>query len=297
MRGEGKPGKVEGKGSRSRRRARAIGGSLSFKPEKLRGIGVDLHLLDDDVILGVSEYLDGQEEALEAKDAEMARIVGIAAEAGENLRAGIVLPENAVVGVDREGGRAGNGGEDMSIRAGLDPAEVLDAKLGIGGGIKPDDDGAKMEVNEGDAAVTIGDGEEKVGGGGLGGEEIAGERERDPADGSDERGEGAGRRRRRRRERDCGDELEGARVNHRDGRPRGEGQETRGTQIGGSEVVAARRTWESRIPRVRCRRLRCCHSFLSFFLTNANAMQCNAAAALFYSMGSDRIYGFLFGRR
>lgn len=293
MRGEGKPGKVEGKGSRSRRRARAIGGSLSFKPEKVRGIGVDLHLLDDDVILGVSEYLDGQEEALEAKDAEMARIIGIAAEAGENLRAGIVLPENAVVGVDREGGRAGNGGEDMSIRAGLDPAEVLDAKLGIGGGIKPDDDGTKMEVNEGETAVTIGDGEEKVGGGGLGGEEIAGERERDPADGSDERGEGAGRR--RRRERDCGDELEGARVNHRDGRPRGEGQETRGTQIGGSEVVAARRTWESRIPRVRCRRLRCCHSFLSFLPIQCNAMQCCCSSLLIYGIRS--IYGFLFGRR
>ena len=129
----------------------------------------------------------------------------------------------------------------MGITASLDPAEVLDAKLGIGGGIKPDDDGAKMEVNEGDTAVAVGDGEEKVGGGGLGGEEIAGERERDPADGGDEGGEGAGRR----RERDSGDELEGARVNDGDGGARSEGEETGGAEIGVSEVVAARRTWES----------------------------------------------------
>lgn len=239
---EGKSGKVERKGSGSRGRGGiAIACGLSFQPEKLSGIRVDLHLLDDDVILGVSENLDGQEESLEAKDAEMARIIGIATEAGENLRAGVVLPENAVVGVDREKGRAGNGGEDMGITASLDPAEVLDAKLGIGGGIKPDDDGAKMEVNEGDTAVAVGDGEEKVGGGGLGGEEIAGERERDPADGGDEGGEGAGRR----RERDSGDELEGARVNDGDGGARSEGEETGGAEIGGSEVVAARRTWES----------------------------------------------------
>ena len=44
----------------------------------------------------------------------------------------------------------------MGITASLDPAEVLDAKLGIGGGIKPDDDGAKMEVNEGDTVLTSG---------------------------------------------------------------------------------------------------------------------------------------------
>lgn len=115
----------------------------------------------------------------------MTGIIGVTAEAGENLRAGIVLPENSARGgggVDREKGRARNGGEDMGILASLNPAEVLDAKPGIGGGIKPDDDGAKMEVNEGDAAVAVGNGEEKVGGGGLGGEEVAGERLRDPAD-------------------------------------------------------------------------------------------------------------------
>lgn len=103
---------------------------------------------------------------------------------------------------------------------GPEPAEVLDAKFGIGGGIKPDYNGAKMEVNEGDTAVAVGNGEEKVRGGGLGGEQIAGERERDPADGSNEGGEGP----RRRRKRDSGDELERARVDDREGGARGEGE-------------------------------------------------------------------------
>lgn len=130
--------------------------------------------------------------------------------------------------------------------AGLNPAEVLDAKLGIGGGIKPDYDGAKMEVNEGDTAVAVGNGEEKVRGRGLGGEQIAGERERDPANGSDERGESTGRR----RERDSGNELERARVDNRDGGARCEGEETGGTEIGGSEIVTAGRTRERGIPRI-----------------------------------------------
>lgn len=101
----------------------------------------------------------------------MARIIGIAAETGENLRTGIVLPEKSTGGrVEREKGRSRNGGEDMRILASLNPAKVLNPKVGIGGRIKPEDDGAKMEVNESDTAVAICNGEEKVRGGGFGGE-------------------------------------------------------------------------------------------------------------------------------
>lgn len=109
---------------------------------------------------------------------------------------------------------------NINARITVEAQEVLDANFGIKGGIKPDYDGAKMEVHEGHTAVAVGNGEEKVRGGGLGGEQIAGERERDPADGSDEGGEGAGRG----RERDSGDELERARVDDRDGGARGEGE-------------------------------------------------------------------------
>jgi|APAra0007618257_1042622.scaffolds.fasta_scaffold02852_5 hypothetical protein len=101
----------------------------------------------------------------------MARIIGIAAETGENLRAGIVLPEKSTGGrVEREKRRSRNRSEDMRIVASLNPTKVLNSELGIGGRIKPDDDGAKMEVNESDTAVAICNGEEKVRGGGFGGE-------------------------------------------------------------------------------------------------------------------------------
>lgn len=101
----------------------------------------------------------------------MARIIGIAAETRENLRTSIVLPEKSTGGcVEREKRRSRNRGEDMRILSSLNPAEILNPKLGIGGRIKPDDDGAKMEVNERETAVAISNGEEKVRGGGFGGE-------------------------------------------------------------------------------------------------------------------------------
>lgn len=58
----------------------------------------------------------------------------------------------------------------MRILSSLNPGEVLNPKLGIGGRIKPDDDRAKMEVNESDTAMAIGYGEEKVRSGRFGGE-------------------------------------------------------------------------------------------------------------------------------
>ncbi|KAM2735624.1 hypothetical protein PS2_023417 [Malus domestica] len=56
-------------------------------------------------------------------------------------------------------------------------------------GIEPEDGRLGAEVEEGDVALAIADGEEDVGAGRLGGEEVAVERERGPADGGDERRE------------------------------------------------------------------------------------------------------------
>ena len=50
-----------------------------------------MKLLEDDIVLGLAEDLDGQEEALEAEDADMAGIEGVSAEAREEFRRGVVF--------------------------------------------------------------------------------------------------------------------------------------------------------------------------------------------------------------
>lgn len=122
----------------------------------------------------------------------MARIEGIATNAGENLGCGIVSPEASAGGavVEGERGESGDGGEEVGVGSGLDPDEVLDGEFGRGGvGVEPEDWGLEAEVKQGDAALAVTGGEEEVGAGGLGGEEVAAERERGPPDGGDERGE------------------------------------------------------------------------------------------------------------
>lgn len=119
----------------------------------------------------------------------MARIERIAANARQNLRRGVVFPETAPGGAVVEGERreSGNGGEEVGVGSGLDPAEVLDAEPG-GVGVKPKDGGLEAEVEEGDASLAVAGGEEEVGAGGLGGEEVSAEGEWGPPDGGDERG-------------------------------------------------------------------------------------------------------------
>lgn len=198
----------------------------------------------------------------------MAGVEGIATNAGEVLRGRVVLPEAPAGGgvVEGERGVTGNGGEEIGVGAGLDPAEVLDAEAGRVG-LEPEDRGPEAEVEEGNAALAIGGGQEEVRGGGLRGEEVAREPVRGPPDGGDERREGGGRRNggvvavvgggggRGRHGKD-GDELHGAGVDDGDGAAGRVGEEAGGAEVGGSEVVTAGWAREHAVPGVQSRGLR-----------------------------------------
>lgn len=118
----------------------------------------------------------------------MAGVEGVAAEAGEKLRRGVVLEDAAGGGgaVEGESGGTVNGCEEAGVGPGLDPAEVLDAGFRCRVGLEPEKGGSGAEIEQTDAALSVGGSQEEMGRGGLGGEEVAAEGERSPADGGDE---------------------------------------------------------------------------------------------------------------
>lgn len=85
-------------------------------------------LLDDDIIFCVTENDNGEKETLEAYGAEMTSIERVTSEAGKVFGRGIILEEAAASGgvVKREEGGTGDDSNDVSVRPGLDPTEVLD---------------------------------------------------------------------------------------------------------------------------------------------------------------------------
>lgn len=103
-------------------------------------VGGDLVLLDGDVgggdssFAAVAEDDGGEEEAAEAEGAEVAGVVRVAADAGEVLGGGVVLPDAAAGGGVPEGEEGGAVEGDEEPGVGEDPAEVLDAGPDAGSG-------------------------------------------------------------------------------------------------------------------------------------------------------------------
>lgn len=182
----------------------------------------------------------------------MAGIKRITAETGEELGRGFILEDAAPGGdvVEGESGGTVDGGEEAGIRSGLDPTEILDAGFGSGISFEPEDRRSGAEIEKTDATLTVGGGEEEVGGGRFSGEEVAAEGERGPADGGNEWGERIGRSGRRNREGEGRNKLERARVEDRNGAAGGKGEEAGGAEVRGSEVIAARRARQHGVPRV-----------------------------------------------
>ncbi|GLT69921.1 hypothetical protein SLA2020_420300 [Shorea laevis] len=81
--------------------------------------------------------------------AEVAGVEGVAAEAGEKLRRGVVLEEAAGGGgaVEGESGGPVNGCEEAGVGPGLDPAEVLDAGFRCEVGLEPEKRGSGAEMS------------------------------------------------------------------------------------------------------------------------------------------------------
>lgn len=115
----------------------------------------------------------------------------VTANAGENLRRNVVLPDAAACGgvPDTEKRGAGDRGKDP-VGSGLDPAEILNTGFRNRVGLEPEKDGAEAEIKKGDATLAVSGGEEEV----LAGSEIVGERKGSPSDGGDEGGERRGGR-------------------------------------------------------------------------------------------------------
>lgn len=149
----------------------------------------------------------------------MSTVERVSADTREELRGGVIFEEATTRNgtVEREQRGSGYSGEDPGINSGLDPAKVLDTKLGSSSiSFVVKNGGFRAEIEEGDAALAITDGEEEVVERIRGekqrirGEELVGKRLRGPADGGDEGGEGrssGGSSSGRRRERNCGDQL------------------------------------------------------------------------------------------
>lgn len=140
----------------------------------------------------------------------MSTVERVSADTREELWGGVIF-EEATTGngtVEREQRGSGQSRQDPGINSGLDPAKVLDTELGSSSiSFEVKDGGFRAEIEEGDAALAITDGEKEVVER-IWGEELVGQRLRGPADGGDERGEGRSSRgssSRWRRERNCGD--------------------------------------------------------------------------------------------
>lgn len=216
-------------------------------------------LAEEDVVLAaVAEDSGGEEEAAEAEGAEVAGVEGVTAEAGEVFGGGVVLPEAAAGGGVPEGeeGGAGDGGEEEGRGSGEDPAEVLDAGAGAGArggdlgvvGFEPEEELTGAEVQKGNAALAVADGEAEVGKGGVGGGEGAEEGlEWGPAEGGDEGGEGRGGGSGHGED---GDQLGGVDIDDRDAAARAEGEEARGAAVAAAAIAAARWSRKHEIPRL-----------------------------------------------
>lgn len=119
----------------------------------------------------------------------------IAANAGEILRRGVVLPEAPSGGSVPEGEERGTVDRCQEPGVGPDPAQILDPESGGGGRrggsveVEPEDDLAGAEVPDGDATLAVPNREAEVGGGGVVvGGEVAEKGLRRPADGGDKGG-------------------------------------------------------------------------------------------------------------
>lgn len=184
----------------------------------------------------------------------MPGVEGVAADAGEVFGHSVVLPEAAAGdGVpEREKGWAVEGGEGEGAgRAGADPAEVLDAELGLvageGFGGEEEHDGAGSKVPEGDPALAVSGGEEEAGGGVVVGEVggeggVGGEAERGDEGGEGGRGGGG--------HGEEEDELHGAGVDDGDAAAGAVGEEAVGAAVGAPAVAPAGGPREHAVPAV-----------------------------------------------
>lgn len=93
----------------------------------------------------------------------MASVKGIAANAGEKLRASVVLPDATAGSGAVEGERrwTRDSSKEIRIGSGLNPTQVLDTNPGRVR-FEPENRHPEPKIEQGDPALAIGGGEEEV---------------------------------------------------------------------------------------------------------------------------------------